>query len=118
MANPIILGRFLQISYTWVDEGQPQEGLLLVGYNKSRDVGMAVWLDSWHTSEQFMHFEGSLDENVGFNLEGSYCVASGPDWGWRITLQIDENGSLQLTMYNISPDGDELWAVKGEYKQT
>jgi Protein of unknown function (DUF1579) len=118
MANPIILGRFLHIRTTWVDEGQPQEGLLLVGYNKSRDVGMAVWLDSWHKSVQFMHFEGSLDENVGFNFDGSYGVASGPDLGWRITWQIDENGSLQLTMYNISPDGDELWAVKAEYKRT
>ncbi len=118
MATPIVLGRFLQISYTWVDEDQPQEGLLLVGYDKSRNISMAVWLDSWHTSEQFMHFEGSLDEKAGFNLEGSYSVASGPDWGWRITLQLDEKGSLQLTMYNISPDGDELWAVKGMYKRT
>ncbi len=42
-----------------------------------------------------MHFESSLDENFGINLEGSYSVASGPDWGWRITLQLDEKGYLQ-----------------------
>ena len=89
-----------------------------MGYDKSRDIDMAVWLDSWHTNEQFMHFEGSLDENIGLMLEGSYSVASSPDWGWRITLQIDEKGSLQLTMYNISPDGDVSWAVKGKYKRT
>ena len=112
------MGNFHQINYTWAYEGQPQAGLLLLGYNKELEAAMAIWLDSWHTSEQFMHFEGSVDESGKLNLNGSYSVASGPDWGWRITLQLDDKGSFLITMYNVSPDGDELWAVKAEYERT
>ena len=38
--------------------------------------------------------------------------------GWRITLQQDDNESFLITMFNISPDGEELWAVKGVYELT
>ena len=115
---PIILGKFHQINYTWVDEGQPQAGLLMLGYNNNLEMAMAVWLDSWHTSEQFMHLEGSIEESGMLNFKGSYTAPSGPDWGWRITLQVDDNESFLITMYNITPDGEELWAVKGVYERS
>lgn len=115
---PIILGQFHQINYTWVEGGQPQAGILMLGYNNSKEMALAIWLDSWHTSEQFMHFEGSIEESGMINVVGSYAAETGPDWGWRITLELDDKDALLLTMYNATPDGEELWAVKGEYERS
>lgn len=118
MVAPIILGKFHQVNYTWVDDGQAQAGLMLMGYSSDLEKATAIWLDSWHTSERFMHLEGSLDESGSLNFEGSYSVPSGPGWGWRITLQLDDNESFLITMFNISPDVEELWAVKGVYERS
>jgi hypothetical protein len=60
--KPVIKDKFVQINYDWEDEGQPQEGLLLVGYEKARELATAVWWDSWHMGEQYMSFQGSIDE--------------------------------------------------------
>ena len=112
--KPMIKDKFVQIDYDWEDEGQPQEGLLLVGYEKARELATAVWWDSWHMGEQYMSFQGSIDETGTVTLHGSYPALSGPDWGWRIVLRPGDN-SLELRMYNATPDGQELWAVRADY---
>ena len=115
--KPVIKDKFVRIEYSWADEGQPQEGLLLVGYEKARELAIGVWMDSWHMGEQFMKCQGSIDETGSITLRGSYPASSGPDWGWRIVLRPGDD-VLQLRMYNATPDGQELWAVKADYTRT
>jgi hypothetical protein len=114
--KPAIKDKFVQINYDWEEEGKPQEGLLLVGYDKARELATAVWWDSWHMGEQYMSFQGSIDESGTVALRGTYPAPTGPDWGWRIVLR-PAGDALQLRMYNATPDGQELWAVKADYSR-
>jgi hypothetical protein len=50
----------------------------------------------------------------GVSVTGSYEAGSGPAWGWRIELQ-RAGADLMLTMYNISPGGQDYLAVAAVY---
>ena len=108
-------GKFLSIRYTWAYEGQPQDGLLLVGREAQQNLFKSVWIDSWHTQDSFMLCQGSLDSQGSLSLLGSYPAPPGPDWGWRIVIGPGDSNSLLITMLNISPDGMEHRAVEALY---
>ncbi len=103
----IVIGGFLQLSYDWIYEGNPKQGLILIGDDSGKAT--AAWVDSFHASKQVMGCVGAAEANV-VNVKGSYTVAEGPDWGWRIHLEL-RGAELRLTMFNISPDGQEFLAV-------
>lgn len=115
--RPVIKGKFLEFRYDWLEKEVPQEGLLLVGYDEPTRAAKAIWLDSWHTGEDFMIFQGSIDRDGEITLLGSYPAPDGPDWGWRIVIR-PEGDWLKLQMDNISPEADELWAVMADYMKT
>ena len=105
----------VEVKYTWADEGQPQEGLLLIGYETKRELATAIWADSWHMGEKVMSCQGELDENGIVDVRGHYPAPTGPDWGWRIVIAFEKDRELIMTMYNIAPDGQEALAVKAVY---
>ena len=107
-------GTFLLLDYTWKFEGDPQEGVLLLGYDAAQNVATAAWGDSWHMSQSIMHCEGVIDD-CAFNVRGGYAAPSGPDWGWRITLTILAEHLINIVMHNISPEGKEDLAVRAEF---
>ncbi|HVF91713.1 MAG TPA: DUF1579 family protein [Blastocatellia bacterium] len=107
---------FITIRYTWAADGRPQEGLLLLGSDKD-DAAQAVWVDSWHMSEKFMICVGSISNGGMLDILGSYSAPTGPDWGWRIVIEPGEQGSFELVMYNVSPDGEESLAFKNRYER-
>ena len=113
--TPVVQGKFLSLRYTWADQGQSQEGLLLLG--QGRDQITAAWADSWHMGDEIMLCTGqtSLDEKV--SVQGSYAVPSGPDWGWRISIEHRADDRFRLVMDNISPQGEEMLAVIAEYER-
>jgi len=105
------------IRYTWADEGKPHEGVLMVRVAaKSSDIDV-VWTDSWHMSHQFMVCRREDDSQGRVSARGSYAAPPGPDWGWRIVVASDAAEHLQIVMYNISPDGDEMLAVDATYSR-
>jgi len=110
-------GKFLSFAYTWEFKGASHEGFLLLGYGNAEEVATAAWVDSFHMSARIMDCEGSVDEGGRVNVLGSYEAPPGPDWGWRIEVANDGDG-LQIIMHNISPDGEEVIAVKATYQRT
>jgi len=42
---------------------------------------------------------------------GSYAAPPGPDWGWRTVIEIPDDDSFRMVMYNVSPEGKEELAV-------
>ncbi len=108
-------GACLIITYTWADLGQPQDGILLVRIASEPGFLDMVWFDSWHTGGEFMTFHGEEDRDGHLSARGSYSAPPGPDWGWRILLADNPDGSLQIQMVNISPEGDEALAVDARY---
>jgi Protein of unknown function (DUF1579) len=107
-------GGLTRIDYTWDFEGTPQEGSLLLGYDKPRQVFTADWTDSWHMSDKPMKSEGpASSESV--DVRGSYSAPPGPDWGWRTVIETAGADSFRMVMHNVSPDGQEYLAVDAEY---
>lgn len=103
---------FATVTYTWTHDGEEQFGSLLIAADEAA-VATGGWTDSWHQSSGVMALKGEAKATV--NLNGHYSVAGHGDWGWRI--QISRNGSdLVFEMFNISPEGEEEWAVKAVYR--
>lgn len=109
--------RFVTLTYTWADEGKPQDGLLLIGYENDQKPVKAVWVDSFHVPDQIMTFLGTITPEGIASVKASYPAPSGPDWAWRITIEPDGGNSFRLIMHNITPDNQEFLAVETIYKR-
>lgn len=107
-------GKFLTAAYTWAYDGQPHDGLLVVWQDPATGGGRISWLDSFHTGDAVMVFQGQPAANR-VSVLGSYAVESSPDWGWQIDLGPLPDGRLQLLMYNIEPGGQVYPAVAATY---
>ena len=114
--TPLLGGRFVRIDYTWVYQGTPQEGSLLIGYLKKAGQVTAHWIDSWHMGAKAMALLGLAPDGATLSVRGSYEAPPGPDWGWRIDLTPGDDGrSLRMVMHNIWPEGKEDLAVEAAY---
>lgn len=108
-------GAFATIRYTWADAGEPQDGVLLVRIAPEPSPLDMVWIDSWHTGGKFMEFRSEEDRDGSMSALGSYAAPPGPDWGWRIVVAAEAETGIQITMYNVSPVGNETLAVEAKY---
>lgn len=106
---------FVTFRYTWADEGQPQDGLLIVRNTAAPGGTDMVWLDSWHTGGQFMVFQSEADRDGRISALTSYPAPPGPDWGWRIELAAETSDEFVIRMYNIPPGENEMLAVEARY---
>lgn len=107
--------QFTELRYTWAEDGQPQEGQIILGQPSDSTQVKAVWLDTWHMAHQFMVCEGEIDENGAIWVKGSYAAPPGPDWGWKIALVPEGQDAFRFLMYNITPEGEEFLAVEVAY---
>ena len=115
---PVLGGRFVRVDYTWSYKDKPQEGSLLIGFDKGADTVTTHWIDSFHMSNKVMACTGPRPEGRAISVRGSYAAPPGPDWGWRIDLTPEENGTLRMVMFNIWPEsqgGQEELAVDATY---
>ena len=110
-------GQFVAFEYTWAYEGEPQEGIILLGCDKNSDAVQTVWTDSWHSSHTFMLADGTVSKTGEISVIGYYKVEGHPDWGWRTDV-IPHDEKLRIVMYNVSPEGDEQLAVQTDFVRT
>lgn len=104
-------GQCVEIAYTWSYEGKPQEGLILIDKNGKTNDAAAAWTDTFHSGNSLMYCLGTSDENGKISVTGSYAAGDGPDWHWRTEIEPGDD-SFKYLMVNISPDGEEQWAVE------
>jgi hypothetical protein len=109
-------GQFLSIEYTWSFEGDPQEGILILGCDPKSDAVQAVWTDSWHSKDVLMLCNGNTVGDNKISVTGYYAVPENPDWGWRTEI-IKGADSFRYVMYNVSPEGEEQVAVETDFKR-
>jgi hypothetical protein len=55
---------------------------------------------------------------AGVSALGSYRVEGGPPCGWRTTIERPDSDRLAITMYIITPDGDEAKGVETVYHRS
>jgi hypothetical protein len=114
----ILNGRFARIDYTWSYQNAPQEGSMLIGFEPDENLVTIHWCDTWHMSNKVLVLNGAAESDGSINVRGSYPAPPDPDWGWRIVIKPGDK-SLNIAMFNISPQGDEYPAVEANYnKQT
>lgn len=118
---PILGGRFVRIDYTWdendfLNEQGPQEGVLLIGHASKTDRVTVVWLDTWHNTDRTMVCDGTVLPGGGVDVFGTYPGGpTSPDWGWRTRVEPAGDG-WSMTMFNVTPAGEETLAVRAEYR--
>jgi len=109
--------KYATITYTWEEDGNKEEGTLLVIGSESRNTVQMGWVDSWHQSADVLFAKGEGFESEAISATGTYPAPEGPDWSWRIGLEFPGDDELVLKMWNISPEGEEEWAVEARYKR-
>lgn len=112
---PLLGGRFIRIDYTWSYQGAPQQGSMLFGRDRAANGYTYHWIDSWHMSDGAMNSRGAEAE-AEIDVRGTYAAPPGPDWGWRTVIRPGAD-SLDILMFNVSPDGQEYPAVEAEYRR-
>ena len=103
---------FLKIQYDWSFDEKAEDGLLLLGGDQNSQTVKAVWIDSWHSGNDFLISEGNDKNDGAISVKGFYKVSDHPDWGWRTIVETENNGRLKITMYNVSPANEEDLAVE------
>lgn len=110
-------GQFLSVEYTWAFEGEPQEGMLILGCDPKSDAVQAVWTDSWHSKDVLMLCNGSRTSDGVISVIGQYSVPDNPDWSWRTEIVAHDPNKFRYAMYNVSPEGDEEIAVETDFER-
>lgn len=110
-----VTGMVIQFDYSWEFESDREEGLLLMGYDHIKNKISMSWADSWRQNPGFMMSEGSMNSEKSISAKAEYEVSEGPNWGWRTEIILKSDNNFDFEMYNITPQGGELLAVKVEY---
>lgn len=113
--TPIVNGKFVTIAYTWADEGEPHEGLLLLGQHPESGAVSVAWTDSWHQSGSIMHCNGTVESDGSIRFSGTYPAPPDPDWGWRIEISARAGAGFDIVMTNITPNGEEAIAMESRF---
>ncbi len=109
--RPVLEGGFVLLEYEGTHMDKPMTGMFLFGYNLQREKFEGCWIDTCHMGTGIMFCEGERTEQ-GFWLLSSYQSPEGSPWGWRTELELVDSNQLGITMYNISPQGEEAKAVE------
>jgi hypothetical protein len=117
LVSAIAQSRFATFTYTWSYDNQPQEGMLLIGTSGDPAIVTVAFIDSWHMGDTMMICEGTVSDDGTVDVLGSYAVEGSADWGWRMVVRTEAN-ELQLTMYNVAPDGEEYLGVDARYTRS
>ncbi|MBE0686372.1 MAG: DUF1579 domain-containing protein [Anaerolineaceae bacterium] len=113
----VLGGRFLLYTYQGSMQGEPLEGMALLGYNPQRGRYEQAWVDSFHNGSGIM-FSHGVDKDGVFNVLGSFPTGpDSPDWGWRNEILPQENGELIIAHYGITPEGLEWKGVETIYQR-
>lgn len=133
---------FVTIEYTWAHEGQPQNGLLLLGSGPGKNGPAAeggappsdassgtsagtgagngvtaVWVDSFHAAPQWLTLTGTVDDDSVVRLACTYPAPEGPDWGWQIHIEPGDGNGGRITMHNLVPGYDPYQVVEATYRR-
>lgn len=113
----VLGGRFQLYTYQGSLQGEPLEGMALLGYNPQRKRYEMAWVDTFHNGSAIMFSHGGNSESP-FNVLGGFPAGpDSPDWGWRSEIVLRDSGKLVFTHYGITPEGLEWKGVETIYQR-
>ncbi|MDQ2678917.1 MAG: DUF1579 domain-containing protein [Actinomycetota bacterium] len=108
--RPTLGGRALIDEYRWTFGDDVHHGSMLI---VPTDAGHEIALvDTFHTGGSIMRLTPPPDPDPDAVVDalGSYD-ADGQTWGWRVVVHQSDHDRVELTSWNISPDGEAARAV-------
>lgn len=112
----VLNGMFLLHQYKGALEGKPLEGMMTIGYSLQFGRYHCAWIDSFHNGTNTMYCEQQGTTGISFiGKYGSDLPAE--QWGWKTEIVQPESDKLIISMYNITPDGQEAKAVETIYER-
>ncbi|MDC6169416.1 DUF1579 domain-containing protein [Paucibacter sp. XJ19-41] len=110
-------GRVLLHEYSGHCAGEPMEGVALIAYHLDERRYESAWAESFGTGTALM-FSTGVSGDPRLSMLGSYSDGQGGSrWGWRTAIEQPDDDTLDLRMYNITPEGDEALAVEVNYRR-
>lgn len=110
-------GRVLLHEYTGQCSGEPMEGVALIAHHLDERRYETAWAESFGTGTALMFSTGASGD-PRLSVLGSYSDGQGgARWGWRTAIEQAADDTLDLRMYNITPDGTEALAVEVNYRR-
>ena len=107
----VLDGMFVLFEYEGAIMDKPMLGMFLFGYKLQKDKFEGNWIDSFHNGTSMLRCAGEQSKN-GCWVLGHYDAPEGPPWGGRTEVEIASNDRLVITMFNITPEGEEAKAVE------
>jgi hypothetical protein len=104
--TPLLKDTFIRLDQTWSWKNEPQSGSMLIGYNRKSNEATIHWIDTWHNGTRVMPLTGSFDPQGILIARGSFPVAEGPDWGWRIQIHTEAE-HLKIAMFCMNPQTNQ-----------
>lgn len=110
-------GRVLLHEYTGHCNGEPMQGVALTAHHLDEGRYESAWAESFGTGTALMYSTGASGD-PRLSMLSSYADGQGgPRWGWRTAIEQPDDDTLDLRMYNITPDGEEALAVEVNYRR-
>jgi hypothetical protein len=114
----ILDGRFIMHEYKGSMEGNPLEGIAIIGYQIPTGKYQTAWVDSFHNGTSILFSESKESTEGKPSVLGSFTDwGSGQVWGWKTEIEQPDADDLIITMYVITPDGAEAKGVEITYKR-
>jgi hypothetical protein len=109
-------GQFILHEYATTLMDNACQGLMLIGYSAQHERYEAAWVDNCHNSTNIMFLTGG-PAGDHFAATGSYAVAEGDPWGWRVEIELHGADQMTISMFNITPAGAEALGVQTSYQR-
>ena len=103
-----------EMTYQWARGEATHRGVFqFAGSGTHADFS---WTDSFHSASDAMTGDGGLsDDGSRLVFMSHYPAGGGADWGWRTEFILVDPTTLSMDAYNITPDGQEVLAVRAVY---